>query len=137
MIKFFIIFFAFGNLLKAQSLQPGLWKVKSEIKLNGITLPSESDEDCITSAEAKDAKTTVAKELKRNDCQIKSWIVKGKNLTANIACDGSEIQAEGTLKGQFTKKSYILSGEAEGTYQKLIPSIAKIRLEGTWIKACK
>lgn len=137
MMKWFIISFAFCNLSFAQSLQPGMWKVKSEIKLNGIALPSESDEDCITADEAKDAKTTVAKELKRNDCQIKSWIVKGKYLTANIACDGSEIQAEGILKGQFTKKSYTLSGEAKGTYQNLIPSIAKIRLEGTWTKACK
>ena len=130
-ISFFVI------TIHAQSLQPGIWKVKSDIKLNGISLPTESVEDCITVAEAKDAKTTVAKELKRNECLIKSWKIKGQNLTAKISCASREIQADGILTGQFTKKSYILSGNATGTYQNLIPSVAHLKLEGVWISACK
>ena len=121
----------------AQSVQPGIWKVKSDIKLNGISLPTESVEDCITNAEAKDAKVTVAKELKRNECLIKSWKVKGQNLTAKISCASSEIQADGILTGQFTKKSYVLSGKANGTYQNLIPSVAHLKLEGIWVSTCK
>ncbi len=121
----------------AQSLDPGLWKVKTEFKLNGIPFPTEDNEDCITSAEAKDAKATVTRELKRNDCEILSWKVKEKNLTASIKCDTSEIQAEGTLKGQFSAKKYQLSGVAKGTYQGVIPSVATLKLTGNWMRACK
>ena len=121
----------------AQSLDPGLWKVKSEFKLNGIPLPTSDNEDCITAAEAHDAKTTVMKELKRNDCTILNWKVKGKNLTATIKCKTSEIQAEGTLTGQFSARNYHLSGSAKGTYQGIIPSEATLKLDGSWLRDCK
>lgn len=128
---------SFGSALVAQHLTPGIWKVKTDFKLNGISLPTTDDEECITAAEAKDAKTTVAKELKRNDCELKNWKVKGKNLTAGISCNRAEIEAEGVLKGTFNEKSYELFGEAAGTFQGIIPSTATLRLIGTWVKTCK
>ncbi len=127
----------FGSALVAQQLAPGIWKVKTDFKLNGISLPTTDDEECITAAEAKDAKTTVAKELKRNDCELKNWKVEGKNLTANISCSRSEIEAAGVLKGTFNEKSYELFGEAAGTFQGIIPSTATLKLNGTWVKTCK
>ncbi len=126
-----------GSALLAQQLAPGMWKVKTDFKLNGISLPTTDDEECITAAEAKDAKTTVAKELKRNDCELKNWKVKGKNLEASISCKRSEIEAEGILKGTFNEKSYELFGEAAGTFQGIIPSTATLKLIGTWVKTCK
>ncbi len=126
----------FANPVHAQQLSAGLWKVKTIFKLNGIALPTTEDEDCISATEAKDVKGTVTKELKRNDCEIKSWKVSGKNLEATIACSRAEIEAEGNLKGQFTKKSYQLSGDATGTFQGVIPSTATLQLSGSWVKAC-
>ena len=138
-MKVIILFLVSGMVVlnvHAQSLKPGIWKVKTIFKLNGIPLPTEDDVACVTPAEAKDAKITVAKELNRNHCQIKSWKVNGKNLDARIACNGSDIEAEGVLKGTFNLKSYNLSGEAEGTYQGIIPSKAYLKLVGNWEKAC-
>lgn len=133
---FFILLLSFFQSF-AQSLNPGLWKVKSEFKLNGIPLPTSDNEDCITAAETHDAKATVMKELKRNDCRILSWKVKGNNLSAGIKCETSEIQAEGNLSGQFSAQSYHLTGSAKGTYQGIIPSQATLKLDGNWIRDCK
>ena len=128
------IFFAQGF---AQSLDPGIWKVKTEFKLDGIPLPTSDDEQCITPAEAQDAKATVTKELKRNNCIILTWKVAGKNLTAQIKCETPEIQAEGALRGTFSAKSYQLTGAASGTYQGIIPAKTTLKLNGNWISACK
>lgn len=122
--------------VSAQSLQPGIWKVKTVFKLNGIPLPTQDDQECISASEAKDAKSTIAKELKRNDCEIKTWKIAGKNLETKISCSGSDVKAEGVLKGQFTAKSYRLTGKAEGTYQDIIPSVASLSLAGDWVKDC-
>ena len=81
----FVILTVFTLSASAQSLQPGLWKVKTVVKLNGIPLPTKDDEDCILASEAKDVKATIAKELKRNDCEVKEWkVALKKNLEIKI-----------------------------------------------------
>ncbi len=42
----------------AQSFEPGLWASKESLELNGLPLPSSTDEECITPDQAKDAKAT-------------------------------------------------------------------------------
>ncbi len=132
--------FSFGALitfnLQAQVLEPGLWKIKTNFKLNGIAIPKSDEEECVTAAEAKDAKKTVTNDLKRNDCELKNWKVYGKNIEASISCATSAYEAEGTLKGTFTKKSYELIGDAKGTVEGIIPTVASIKLNGAWLKAC-
>ncbi|MGZ5280174.1 MAG: DUF3617 domain-containing protein, partial [Pseudobdellovibrionaceae bacterium] len=88
--------------LKAQSLKPGVWKAKSSFQLNGIQLPSSEDEECVTATEAKDAKSTIAKELKKNGCELTKWMVKGKKIEASLVCKNNEMDAKGNLHGQFS-----------------------------------
>lgn len=120
----------------AQNMQPGLWRAKTVLALNGIPLPASEDEECITKEETKDAKQTITDELKKKGCSLTKWDLKGKKLEAALKCQNNDLQAEGTLKGTVTEKSYALKGEAEGTF-KMIPSFATLDLSGKWLKTCK
>ncbi len=119
-----------------QSLEPGQWKAKTTFKLNGIALPSHDNESCISAEEAKDAKATIASNLKKDGCDLKSWNVKNGKLEATLSCNNDDIEATGKIHGTFSKKSYSLEGEAEGLFKKTIPSTATLKLTGEWVKKC-
>lgn len=120
----------------AQSFEPGLWKSKEGLTLNGIPLPSSQGEECLSKAETKDAKATIEKELKKKGCSLTKWSVKNKKLNASIKCDNDDITASGDLHGEFSSKSYNLTGEAKGKYKKALPSVAELKLSGQWVKPC-
>lgn len=122
--------------LYAQSFEPGLWKSKESVKVAGIPLPSTSDEECLTSAQTKDAKATIEKELNKKGCQLNSWAIKNQKLDASITCKNKDLDATGKLGGDFTSKRYELKGKAEGTYKQMIPAVADISLSGQWVKKC-
>ena len=123
--------------VQAQSFEPGLWTSKESLELNGIPLPASTDEECITSDQAKDAKATIEKELKKKGCSLTKWTYKNQKLDAAIKCDNKDMKATGKLSGKFTNKSYDLSGEAKGTYQEILPAVAVLKLSGQWVKVCK
>ncbi len=121
----------------AQVLEAGLWKTKSSFKLNGISLPSKEHEECISAAEAKDAKTTIVDALKKESCELTRWEVKKGKLEAALSCKNSDVEASGKIHGTLSTKSYSLEGEADGTYKNAIPSTATLKLSGQWVKRCK
>lgn len=120
----------------AQSLEPGLWKSSESLKLNGISLPSSQDEECITPVQAKDAQATIEKELKKKGCTLTKWSVKNQKLDAAIKCKNDDMDATGSLQGEFSRKKYDLNGEARGTYKNVLPAVAVLKLSGQWTKAC-
>lgn len=126
----------FNMPLFAQSFEAGLWKSKESLELNGIPLPSSSDEECITKAQAKDAKATIAKELKKKGCALTKWVLKNKKLDASIKCNNDDMDATGSLSGPFTSTSYELTGEAKGTYKQLLPAVAALKLSGQRVSGC-
>lgn len=125
-----------SSLSQAQNLQAGNWETKSSLSLNGIPLPPHEGGECITSAEAKNIKEAITKELKKSDCTLEKWNLKGENLTAALSCKKKELEAKGTIKGKVTAKNYDLTGDAEGTYMQ-IPSQATLKLTGQWTGSCK
>lgn len=139
MIKyiFCLIFLLFVQLTWAQSFEPGLWTSKESLELNGLPLPSSTDEECITANQAKDAKATIAKELKKKGCALTKWTYKNQKLDAAIKCENNDMKATGKLSGQFSKKNYDLTGEAKGTYQDILPAVAVLKLSGQWVKVCQ
>jgi hypothetical protein len=120
----------------AQSFEPGIWKSKESLEMNGITLPEFKSEECITASQAKDAKATIEKELKRRGCSLTKWTVKNQKLDAAIGCKNEDMDAIGTLRGDFSRKSYDLKGEASGTFKQVLPAAVRLRLSGQWVKAC-
>lgn len=132
----FISFLIFTAQTSAQSFDPGLWKSKESLELNGLPLPASSDEECITASQAKDAKATIEKELKKKGCSLTKWVVKNQKLDAAINCKNNDMDAVGTLYGKFSSKSYDLQGVAKGTYQQILPAVAVLKLSGQWVKSC-
>jgi len=126
----------FSAQIFAQSFEPGLWKFKSKLNVSMLSLPESASEECITAKQAKDAKETIEKELKKQGCKITEWIVKNKNLDASISCDNINFNAAGKLGGEFSRKTYNLKGEAKGKIKKTLPATAKINLSGEWVKEC-
>jgi hypothetical protein len=120
----------------AQSFEPGLWKAKESLTVNGIALPASSFDDCVSAAEAKDAKATIEKELKKQGCVLTKWAVKNQKLDAAITCKSKNIDASGKLTGEFSRKSYDLTGDASGTYMQALPAQAQLKLSGQWVKKC-
>lgn len=136
MKKTMILLLLVSSVAHAQNLQPGLWKTKSTLVLNNIPLPAAEGEECITADQTKDVKGTITKELKKSGCSLDNWKMKGENLEASLSCKKDELNAKGTITGKVTKKSYDLTGEAEGTYN-VIPSKATLKLTGQWASVCK
>ena len=122
---------------QAQSFEPGLWTTKESLELNGVPLPASTDEECITLDQAKDAKATIEKELKKKGCSLTKWVYKNQKLNAAIKCNNKDMNAVGNLAGQFTLKSYDLTGEAKGTYKEILPAVAVLKLSGQWTSYCK
>lgn len=120
----------------AQSFEAGLWKTKESIKVNGIALPESSSQECVTEAQAKDAKAAIQKELKKQNCALTKWTVKNQKLDAAITCKSKDIEASGNLSGDFGLKSYNLTGEAQGTFMQALPATANLALSGQWIRKC-
>lgn len=117
----------------ATSMQPGLWKSVTSFKLNGIQLPENVSEACVTAKEASDVKSTITRGLKKDGCELLKWKLKGTQLDASVSCKNKDVEASGALYGTVTKKSYSLEGEAKGTYKNTIPSVATLKLTGAWI----
>lgn len=59
MKKLFIILALISDTALAQTLETGIWKTKATISLNGLLLPSQDDESCLTEAEAKNPQTKI------------------------------------------------------------------------------
>ena len=122
--------------IRAQSFEPGIWKAKESVTLNGLELPAHSSEDCLSSIQANEGKTTIEKELKKRGCTLKKWVVLNEKLDAEIDCKNKNFEAVGKLSGLFSKKSYKLKGEAKGTIQDVLFAVAELELNGQWVKAC-
>ena len=122
---------------RAQSLEPGIWKTKTSFNLSGISLPTKEEEGCVSAEEAKDAQKTISEGLKKQGCELNQWDVKNNKLQAGLSCQSKDIQAKGKIHGTFSKKTYALTGEAEGTYKNAIPTSATIKMTGEWIKKCE
>jgi hypothetical protein len=135
MASMFFTLLLFPSLMFAQSVQPGVWQAETSLEINGISLPTPQESQCISESEAKDIKSTIVKELAKKGCAPTKWIVKGQKVEVSLKCSTSSLEAKGNLHGSVGAKNYDLKGEAEGTYEG-IPSQASILLKGKWIKSC-
>ena len=132
----FSVLFIFVQYALSQTMEPGLWKSKESFELAGLNLPSTNGEECVTEGQAKNAKSTIEKELKKQGCTLTKWAVKNEKLDASVTCKNADLDATGDLRGDFSKKNYDLKGEVQGKYKKALPAVAKINLTGHWVKAC-
>ena len=135
-IPFFILLTFFASPLLAHSVKPGIWRAETAFELNGIPMPNEVIQECVSKTQASDLKATIAKDLKEKGCELTDWNVKGQKLAAALKCRSGEIQATGNLSGELTDKRYDLKGQARGTWNT-IPTTATVKLTGKWVSDCK
>lgn len=131
------IFLTSASLSKAQSMAAGQWNAQASFKLNGIPMPPSHSTECLTAAEAKDAKATIEKSLKHNNCQLNSWSIKKSQLKADVACKNADYDAKGQLSGLFDRQSYDLSGEISGTHKVFGKAYASVQFSGRWMGKCQ
>lgn len=124
-----------SSFASAQKLEAGQWQTKSTLHLNGIPLPAHEGGECISKEQTKNIKESIVKELKKTDCTLDKWSLKGENLEASLTCKKENLEAKGKLKGTVTAKKYDLTGDASGTYMQ-IPSQATLKLTGEWTGVC-
>ena len=127
---------AFSNFSQAQNLTPGIWHAQTDFRVDGIPLPASTGDSCVTPDDAKDAKSTLTKNLDKIGCVITDWNVVNDHLDASLECKNNQVEAKGKIQGDFTDKSYDLKGQAHGFYQHVIPSVASLRLHGQWVSDC-
>lgn len=127
-------FIAFSS--GAQSLEPGMWHAVTNFTVDGVALQPSIGNECISTAQTKDAKTTITSKLQGIGCTLTEWNIQGNNLVAGLSCQTKGITATGSLSGQFSEKAYHLEGHAFGFYQRIIPSVASLVLNGQWVGAC-
>lgn len=135
MIQTFFAFLTLSFIALAQSVQPGVWHTESTFKLNGVPLPTSQKKECLDKEAAKDLKSNLTEELKKNGCEPTKWVTKATQIEIDLKCAKSGLNAQGSLSGTLTDKSYNLSGDAEGNYQGF-PSKANMALKGQWLEAC-
>jgi len=121
----------------AQKLTPGTWKATAKIKLHGISLPSNVQEECVRTSDTKNLKKVVSEALGKNGCTLKQWKVKKQTLDTKIRCKSDDLDAEGSVTGTIGEKKYELKGTADGLYKSSIPAKAEFLLNGEWLGPCK
>ena len=124
------------KLAHAQTVQHGTWRTESTFEVNGLQMPPNKGEECLSKENAKDLKATLTKELSKIGCSSNKWIVKANEVDIGLKCNNAGLDAEGKMKGTVSEKKYNLSGDAAGTFQGF-PAQAKINLLGNWVKACQ
>ncbi len=135
--KFFFLFFLLlSSTTQAQDLAPGIWQAKSEGILNGISILPAVGEECISSEQAQNPKTTISKIIEKIGCVLTSWSINDGNLEASLDCKTNQLRAKGKIRGQFSEKSYDLHGNVQGVYLNFIPASANLILRGQWMSEC-
>lgn len=123
---------------RAQTINPGLWKAKTVIKLNTLALPAIDVDDCISASEAKDIRKYIQENLiPETQCVIKTWDYKKPDLKVTLTCSNSQYDSKGELKGKVTEKAFNIAGTLSGTHVMMGDVDVGVDYKGTYTKACK
>lgn len=142
-MKFFFTLFLTvclnASLAVAQTINPGLWKASTVIKLNSVGLPPIDVNDCISANEAKDIKKYIQENLiPDTQCTIKKWDYKNPDLKVNLSCENSQYSSKGELIGKVTEKAFNIAGTLRGSHIMMGDVNVGIDYKGTYAtKACK
>ncbi|MFZ3229548.1 MAG: DUF3617 family protein [Pseudobdellovibrio sp.] len=135
-MKFFLLAFISLHVF-AQNLKPGLWSANAAFEINGIPMPPSKETECLSKSQTNDAKGTIEKSLKQNNCVLTKWKLNEKKLLASVSCKNKDYDAKGDLHGKFDNKSYNLTGDITGTHFLFGEATATVNLSGQWLKDCR
>ena len=126
--------------VRADGIEPGLWKVVTRSEAAGMGDPPHESEKCLTAAQAADPATTfspiTAGTVNSVCAPIERNFVDGK-LTWHLTCKG---QLDMDLSGDFTfdtPRHYTGTIRTKATMVGQIMADTQSTLEGQWVSACR
>ncbi|RYZ80408.1 MAG: DUF3617 family protein [Proteobacteria bacterium] len=127
-----------GSFAKAQTVTPGLWKARTEIRINGLAMPPLPTDDCLKDKEAKNIRAYIQENLlPETSCKITTWDYKKPQLKATLDCDGKDGKSHGTLGGVLNEKDFDISGNLEGNHALMGAVNIGVKYTGKYQKACR
>ena len=122
----------------ADGIEPGLWRVTSQVDNGGVVGPPHESSKCLTADQTADLATAfspVATTV-NSDCAPMERSLKGPLLTWHLACKG---QLNMDLSGQFNFDGpHHYSGvvHTKADMPGMPPVDSKTMVEGQWVAAC-
>jgi hypothetical protein len=125
--------------LAADGIQPGLWKITTEIVNNGMRLPPQTHPRCLTAEQADDLASTFSPRFGgvNTTCTRTEYSKSEQKLTWRLECRGQvnmDSAAEFTF---FSSLRYTAVIATKGWMGNQVIADTQMALEGTYLGACQ
>jgi hypothetical protein len=90
-----------SSVYAADPLEPGLWKVVTQVDMNGVPAPAEAKTRCLKPEDARDLERTFAPEyrVQGSTCERMNVAWSGQKLSWRIQCAGAlSMEVAGTYE---------------------------------------
>ena len=123
----------------ADGIEPGLWKITSQIESNGVLRPPQQSAKCLTPEETRDLATTFS-PLSRtinSECAPIERSLVGTRLTWKLVCKG---QLDMELTGDFNfhdPHHYTATVQTKSAMAGMVTVQSLHKLEAEWVSECR
>jgi hypothetical protein len=123
----------------ADGIQPGLWKITTEVVNNRARLPPQTNARCLTAAQANDLADTFSPRFGgvNTTCERTQYSKSDQKLTWRLECRGQvnmDSAAEFTF---FSSLRYTAVIATKGWMGNQLIADTQMALEGTYLGACQ
>jgi hypothetical protein len=120
-------------------IEPGQWKVTSNTRMNGATMPPQVKARCLTPEQASDVSKTFGPEIGtvNSTCERTEYEATGRRLKWRMQCKG---QLDMDISGDFNFDSplhYTATIASKGWMAGSLMSDVKTELEGERVNECQ
>jgi hypothetical protein len=121
------------------SIEPGMWKVTSNTRMNGATAQPQVKLRCLSPDQASDVGTTFGPESAtvNSSCERTDYQATGRTLKWRVQCKG---QLDMDISGDFNFDSplhYHGTVASKGWMAGALISDVKVELEGEHVSECQ
>ena len=88
----------------AQEMQPGLWELVTEMKMQGMTMPAQKFTHCYTAQDLAAGKQYGMDEKSR--CTIRNMKNVGGNISYEMSCEVEGGKMTGAVKGTLSATAF-------------------------------
>jgi hypothetical protein len=128
-----------AQLIAADGIQPGLWKITTAVVNNGIKSPPQTNSRCLTAEQASNLADTFSPRFggMNSTCERTQYIKSEQKLTWRLECRGQfnmDTTAEFTFFSPLRYTAIISSKSWIGNQQLADSQVA---LEGEYVGGCR
>lgn len=93
-----------ASLTFAQEMQPGLWELSTEMKMQGMKMPPQKFTHCYTPQDIASGKQYGMDEKSR--CSIRNLKNVGGNISYEMTCEADGSKMTGSVKGTMSATAF-------------------------------